>query len=61
MKAGKRMAHLIMVLAMVPMLSGCFFLLGAAGGAAGGYVASEKGYKVQSPITKEEEKKKESK
>ena len=55
MKAGKRLVLLIMVLTMTPMLSGCFFLLGATAGAAGGYVASEKGYKVQSPITKEEE------
>jgi hypothetical protein len=61
MKVGKRLAHLIMILTMIPMLSGCFFLLGAAGGAAGGYVASEKGYKVQSPITKEESKKEEPK
>ena len=46
---------------MIPMLSGCWFLLGAAGGGAGAYVATEKGYGVQSPITKKEEKKEESK
>jgi hypothetical protein len=61
MKVGKQLGYLITLLAMIPMLSGCFFLLGAGAGAAGGYVASEKGYKVQSPVTKEESKKQESK
>jgi len=61
MKVGKRLVHLIIILTMIPMLSGCWFLLGAAGGGAGAYVATKKGYGVQSPITKEEEKKEKSK
>ena len=44
---------------MIPMLSGCWFLLGAAGGGAGAYVARDKGYKVQSPVAKPDESKKE--
>ena len=44
---------------MIPMLSGCWFLLGAAGGGAGVYVAKDKGYDVQSPIVGPEESKKE--
>jgi len=44
---------------MIPMLSGCWFLLGAAGGGAGAYVARDKRYKVQSPVAGPEESKKE--
>jgi len=44
---------------MIPMLSGCWFLLGAAGGGAAAYVARDKGYKVQSPVVEPGESKKE--
>ncbi len=59
MKAGKRLVHLIIIFTMIPMLSGCWFLLGAAGGGAGAYMARDKGYKVQNPVVKPEEGKKE--
>jgi len=50
-----------MLLAIIPMLSGCWFLAGAGLGAAGGYVAHDSGYTVQSPVTKEEGEKEKSK
>jgi len=59
MKIGKGLVHLIIILTMIPMLSGCWFLLGAAGGGAGVYVAKDKGYDVQSPVVGPEESKKE--
>lgn len=59
MKAGKCLVHLIIILIMIPMLSGCWFLLGAAGGGAGAYIARDKGYKVQNPVVSPDEKKKE--
>ncbi len=59
MKVGKRLVHLVIILTMIPMLSGCWFLLGAAGGGAAAYVARDKGYKVQSPVVEPGESKKE--
>jgi len=57
----RKIVHLIMLLAIIPMLSGCWFLAGAGLGAAGGYVAHDSGYTVQSPVTKEEGEKEKSK
>jgi hypothetical protein len=51
----KKMLSLGIILAAIPMLSGCLMLAaaGAGAGAYGGYAMKEKGYTVQNPITKE--------
>ena len=38
---------------MLPALSGCWYVAAAGAGAAAGYYAKEKGYIMQSPVTKE--------
>jgi len=48
-----KMAHLGILLAMIPALSGCWYAAAAGAGAYGGYKMKEKGYTVQSPVTKE--------
>jgi len=42
----------MIVLLLIPLLSGCWLLAAAGVGAYGGYKAKEEGYGVQSPITK---------
>jgi hypothetical protein len=42
-----------LVLAVLPALSGCWYAAAAGAGAYGGYKMKEKGYTVQSPVTKE--------
>ena len=49
----KKMLSLGIILAVIPMLSGCLMLAAAGAGAYGGYAMKEKGYTVQNPITKE--------
>jgi hypothetical protein len=49
----KKLIKLIMALALVPMLSGCWLLVAGGAGAYGGYKMKEKGYTLQNPITKE--------
>lgn len=43
----------MIILLMIPMLSGCWLLAAGGAGAYGGYKAKEAGYGVQNPITKE--------
>jgi hypothetical protein len=57
----KRIAMRILLILMVPALSGCWYVAAAGAGAYGGYKMKEKGYKTQSPITKEQQRNKESK
>ena len=45
-------------LMILPLLSGCWMLAAAGGGAYGGYKMKEKGYTLQNPITKEKDKEK---
>jgi hypothetical protein len=52
----KRITMYILLLLMVPSLSGCWYVAAAGAGAYGGYKMKEKGYKTQSPITKEQQK-----
>jgi len=40
-------------LAMIPTLSGCWYLVAGGAGAYGGYKMKEKGYTLQSPVAKE--------
>lgn len=49
----KRMVRLGILLAVMPALSGCWYAAAAGAGAYGGYKMKEKGYTVQSPVTKE--------
>lgn len=48
-----RLLHYMIILLMIPMLSGCWLLAVGGAGAYGGYKAKEAGYGVQNPITKE--------
>jgi hypothetical protein len=52
----KRITMYILLLLMVPALSGCWYVAAAGAGAYAGYKMKEKGYKTQSPITKEHQK-----
>lgn len=47
----------VVLLATLPMLSGCWTLVAAGAGAYGGYKMKEKGYTLQNPVTKEKSKK----
>jgi hypothetical protein len=49
----RKMVHLGILLAVIPALSGCWYAAAAGAGAYGGYKMKEKGYTVQSPVTKE--------
>jgi len=57
----KRIACLATLLAVIPALSGCWYAAAAGAGAYGGYKMKEKGYTVQSPVTKEKGDKQEDK
>ena len=48
------------LLAMIPILSGCWMAAAAGAGAYGGYKMKEKGYTIQNPIKKEKSSQKES-
>jgi hypothetical protein len=57
-RRNRKMKRLIMYLLlalMIPALSGCWYAAAAGAGAYGGYKLKEKGYKTQSPITKEKQ------
>jgi len=56
MKAKTLIIYFLLVL-LPPAFSGCWYVAAAGAGAYGGYKAKEKGYKAQSPITKETPKK----
>jgi len=47
----------VVLLATLPMLSGCWTLVAAGAGAYGGYKMKEKGYTLQNPVTKEKSQK----
>lgn len=49
----KKIIRLGIFLALIPMLSGCWYLVAGGAGAYGGYKMKEKGYTLQSPIAKE--------
>lgn len=55
----KRIIRLCLLLAMIPALSGCWYLAAAGAGAYGGYKMKENGYTVQNPVTKEKKSSKE--
>jgi hypothetical protein len=43
--------RLLLLVSLLPALSGCWYVAAAGAGAAAGYYASQKGYKAQSPVT----------
>lgn len=49
----KSVLGLMLLIAAFPALSGCWYVAAAGAGAAATYIAVEKGYKVQSPVTHE--------
>ena len=55
----KRIIRLGLLLAVIPALSGCWYLAAAGAGAYGGYKMKENGYTVQNPVTKEKKSSKE--
>jgi hypothetical protein len=55
------MACFVALLAVLPALSGCWYVAAAGAGAYGGYKMKEKGYTVQNPVTKEKGDKEEGK
>lgn len=42
-----------LLLAVIPLLSGCWYLVAGGAGAYGGYKMKEKGYTVRNPVVKE--------
>jgi hypothetical protein len=51
----KRLIFYMLLVVMVPALSGCWYAAAAGVGAYIGYKGREKGYKTQSPITKDKQ------
>ena len=45
--------RLLLLLLLLPFLSGCWYAAAVGAGAAVGYIAAKEGYKAQSPITYE--------
>ena len=48
----KRLIACVALFLMVPGLSGCWYAAAAGAGIYAGYKAKEKGYAIQSPVTK---------
>ncbi|PTR14420.1 hypothetical protein C8R31_10692 [Nitrosospira sp. Nsp2] len=48
-----RIIRLAVVLAVLPALSGCWYLVAGGAGVYGGYKMKEKGYTLHNPIAKE--------
>jgi len=53
MKIRRLTAYLLLAL-IAPALGGCWYAAAAGAGAAGGYILRDKGYKIQSPVEKED-------
>ncbi|SFL56639.1 hypothetical protein [Nitrosomonas communis] len=53
----KQILSMVVLLLILPLLSGCWTLVAAGAGAYGGYKMKENGYTLQNPITKEKSKK----
>jgi len=51
----KKLIARLLLLSLIPFLSGCWYAAAAGVGAYVGYKGKEKGYKTQSPITKEKQ------
>ena len=49
----KRLVACAVLLLILPILSGCWYVAAAGAGAYGGYKAKESGYSVQNPVTKD--------
>ncbi|UJP05581.1 MAG: hypothetical protein LZF61_00955 [Nitrosomonas sp.] len=53
----KSIIHMIVIIVILPFLSGCWTLAAVGAGAYGGYKMKEHGYTLQNPITKEKKSK----
>ena len=51
----KKLIACLLLLSLIPFLSGCWYAAAAGVGAYVGYKGKEEGYKTQSPITKEKQ------
>jgi TRAP-type C4-dicarboxylate transport system permease large subunit len=51
----KKIVALLLAASLMPALSGCALAVGAAAGGAAVYIMKDKGYTVQSPVTKKKE------
>ena len=51
--ALKRLTVCAVLLLILPVFSGCWYVAAAGAGAYGGYKAKEAGYSVQNPVTKD--------
>jgi hypothetical protein len=49
----KRLVACAVLLLILPVFSGCWYVAAAGAGAYGGYKAKESGYSVQNPIMKD--------
>lgn len=49
----RKLIQVVVLLAAMPILSGCWYVAAGGAGAYGGYKMKQKGYTLQSPITKE--------
>ncbi len=49
----KKFSNFLILVFLLPFLSGCWMAVAAGAGAYGGYKMKEKGYTVQSPITRD--------
>ncbi len=54
----KQTVSVMIVLMVLPLLSGCWTVAAVGAGAYGGYQMKKEGYTLQNPVTKEEDKKK---
>ncbi len=57
----RRLVACVVLLLVIPALSGCWYAAAAGAGAYGGYKAKESGYSLQNPVTKDSTKKSEKK
>ena len=48
-----KLMRFMIILLIIPLVSGCWLLAAGGAGAYGGYKAKEEGYGLQNPITKE--------
>jgi len=46
-----RVTRLMLLIMLLPALSGCWYVAAAGAGAAVGYYAYQEGYRAQSPVT----------
>ncbi len=48
-----KLMRCLVILLVIPLMSGCWLLAAGGAGAYGGYKAKEEGYELRNPVTKE--------